>query len=273
MLTRFSILLISIVFLVIVPVIAADSVGQPQLPHAFFGTIEAGGSPVNAGLAVEAVGIGVRSGIEENPVTTSTGSYGAAGATGEKLLVQGTVDTGTLIDFYVGGLHAEVYDVAAGGPWSENFTYEPGGYTELNLRIASQPAVGQTREPTPVQTYSVSSEVTASSTVASFGGSSLPQLPESQGQQPASEGTLQAPAENGQSGATGQGGDPSAGSPGSGSQSTGNGTENPLGSGNMTLLIGAGIVLLIVIAGGAYYYTNQKKSESLKTEEPEQKKE
>lgn len=272
MLTRFSILLISIIFLVIVPVIAADSVGQPQLPHAFFGTIEAGGSPVNAGLEVEAVGIGVRSGIAENPVTTSTGSYGDATATGQKLLVQGTIDTGTLLDFYVGGIHAEVYDVAAGGPWRENFTYEPGGYTELNLRIASQPAVGQTREPTPVQTYSVSSGVTASSTVAS-GGSLLPQLPGSQGQQPASEGTLQAPAENGQSGAAGQGGNPSAGSPGSGSQSTGNGTENPLGSGSMTLLIGAGIVLLIVIAGGAYYYTNQKKSESLKTEEPEQKKE
>ena len=271
--TRFSILLISIIFLVIVPVIAADPVGQPQLPHAFFGTIEAGGIPVNAGLEVEAVGIGVRSGIAGNPVTTSTGSYGAAGATGQKLLVQGTVDAGTPLDFYVGGLHAEVYDVAAGGPWSENFTYEPGGYTELNLRIASQPAAGQTREPTPVQTVASSAEGTAS-TVSSgpvSGGPLLPQLPESQGQLPASEGSPQAPAGSGQPGTTGLGENPGAGSPESGSQGSTGGTDTLTGSGSMTLLIAIGIVLLLVVAGGAYYYTSQKKSESGKTEEPEKK--
>jgi hypothetical protein len=187
-------------------------------------------------------------------------------------MVQGNIEVGTPLEFYVGGILAEVYDVAKGGPWATSYPYAPGELTELNLRIPSQPAVGQTREPTPVQTYSASSEVTASPTVAS-GGSLLPQLPESQGQQPASEGSPQSPAGGGQSGVTGQGANPVAGSPESGSQGSTGSTETLPGSGSMTFFIAAGIVLLLVVAGGTYYYTRQKKSESGKTEEPEKKEE
>lgn len=267
------VLTLSMIVLLGIPATADEAVAQPQLPHAFYGVVEVGNSPAGQGLVVEVVGPGVRSNIPGNPVTTlPDGFYGAVNFSSPKLIIQGSVEAGTPLEFYVGGILAEVYDVAAGGPWKANYSFKPGELTELNLRIASQPAVGQTREPTPVQTYSVSSEVTASSTVAS-GGSLLPQLPESQGQQPASEGTLQTPAESGQSGATGQGENPVAVSPESGSQGSTGSTGTLPGSGSMTLLIAAGIVLLLVVAGGTYYYTKQKKSESGKTEEPEKKEE
>jgi LPXTG-motif cell wall-anchored protein len=267
------VLTLSMIVLLGVPATAEEAVVQPQLPHAFYGIVEVGSSPAGQGLVVEAVGTGVRSNIAGNPVTTlSDGIYGSANFSFQKLMVQGNIEVGTPLEFYVGGILAEVYDVAKGGPWATSYPYAPGELTELNLRIATQPAVGQTREPTPVQTNSVSSEVTASSTVAS-GGSLLPQLPESQGQQSSSEGTLQTPVGSGQSGATGQGENPVAGSPESGSQSSTGSSEPLTGSGSMTLLIAAGIVLLLVVAGGTYYYTKQKKSESGKTEEPEKKEE
>lgn len=263
-------------FLVIVPGVADDSVAQPQLPHAFYGTVEVANSPAGQGLVVEAVGAGVRSNIAGNPVTTlSDGTYGSVNFSSQKLMVQGNIETGAPLEFYVGGILAEVYDVVKGGSWATSYPYSPGELTELNLRIASQPAAGQTREPTPVQTVASSAEGTAS-TVSSgpvSGGPLLPQLPESQGQLPASEGSPQAPAGSGQPGTTGQGENPGAGSPESGSQGSTGGTETLTGSGSMTLLIAIGIVLLLVVAGGAYYYTSQKKGESGKTEEPEKKEE
>jgi hypothetical protein len=59
------------------------------------------------------------------------------------------------------GVKAEVYPVATNGPWKENYSYFPGEITELNLRIAGQQSVGQTREPTPVQTRLPASAVEA----------------------------------------------------------------------------------------------------------------
>lgn len=263
--TRFSILLISIAFLVIVPVIAADSPAMPQLPHTFYGKVMVGDTPGGQGLIVEVVGPGVRSNIPFNPVTTMSGGYyGVEGATNQRLVVQGTLSQGTPLDFYIGGLHADVYDVAAGGPWKENYTYEPGGYTELTLRITSSPSPGQTREPTPVQTPLASS-------TSALGGPLLPQLPESSGQLPANEGSSPSPADSGQSGTTGQGENPAAGSSVSGSQDNTGGTVALPVSGNLTILIAAGIALLLIVAGGAYYFAGKKKSESEKTEEPEKK--
>ena len=177
----------------------ADDVAQPELPHAFYGMVEIGGSPAGQGLVVEAVGPGVLSNTAGNPVTTlADGTYGAAGFASQKLIVQGSVDAGAPLEFYVGGIRAEVYDVVAGGPWKADFAYQPGEVTELNLRIASLPAAGQTREPTPVQTIVASSTIAASSTgagsVPSGGsstaapeGSALPQVPGSLVQQPTAE--------------------------------------------------------------------------------------
>ncbi|HMZ31444.1 MAG TPA: hypothetical protein PLY13_03005, partial [Methanoregulaceae archaeon] len=187
-------LAVSMILLVGTAASAEETAVQPQLPHAFYGSVEVAGSPANAGISVEAAGIGVRSNVTGNPVDTlPDGTYGKANFTAQKLIVQGNIAAGTSLHFYVGGLLAEVYDVAAGGPWKETFPFEAGGETELNIRVASQPGAGQTRVPTPTQTAgivtnnqagassSLSSGTTSSGTAQ--GGATLPQVPSSPGQQ------------------------------------------------------------------------------------------
>ena len=278
----------TIVLLGIPAAAAADEADtQPLLPQAFYGTVEAGGSPVGQGYSVEAVGPGVSSNIEGNPVTTlADGTYGALNFTIQKLLVQGNIETGTPLEFYVGGIRAEVYDVAAGQSWNETYPFQPGEVTELNLRIASLPATGQTREPTPVQTVAVSSTVTASSTIAGSstssgstsagssttdsGGSVLPQVPDSSGLQPTAEVTKQPSGVSGgnvQASTTGEGVPTGASQQSGGQESQGAAPDTLPASGNMTLYIVGAILLLLALGGGAYYYTQQKKSGTEKKEE------
>jgi hypothetical protein len=275
-LTRFSILLLSIAFLVIVPVIADDTVA-PQLPHAFIGSVLVNNTPAGQGLVVEAVGLGVRSNIPGNPVVTlSDGTYGSVNFSSQKLMVQGNIATGTPLEFYVGGIKAEVNDVAKGDSWATSYPYTPGELTELNLRIATQPSVGQTREPTPVQTSGSSVSIVSSEVTASTGGVSgstvLPQVPDSQGQQSGAQATE--PSGSTQTGTTEQG---SSSPQGEAGQTGGQGSEaSPVAlpaSGTMTAYIVGGILFLLVIAGGVYYYTSMKKGEAEKTEESEKKEE
>ncbi len=276
LLTRFSILFLSIAFLFVVPVIADDTVA-PQLPHAFYGSVLVNNSPAGQGLVVEVAGAGIRSNIPGNPVTTlSDGTYGGINFSSPKLMVQGNIATGTPLEFYVGGIQAEVNDVAKGDSWATSYPYTPGELTELNLRIATQPAVGQTREPTPVQTSGSSVSVVSSEVTASTGGVSggpvLPQVPDSQGQQSGAQGTE--PSGSTQAGTTEQG---SSGSQSGAGQTGGQGSEaSPVSlpaSGTMTAYIVGGILVLLVIAGGVYYYTSMKKCEPEKTEESEKKEE
>jgi hypothetical protein len=274
------VLALSMIVLLGIPAAADEADTQPLLPQAFYGMVEAGGSPVGQGYIVEAVGPGVSSNIEGNPVTTlADGSYGALNFTVQKLLVQGNIEAGTPMEFYVGGIRAEVYEVAAGGSWNETYSFQPGEVTELNLRIASLPATGQTREPTPVQTVAVSSTVTASSTIAGSstssgstsagssttdsGGSVLPQVPDSSGQQPTAEVTQQPSGVSGgnvQASTTGEGVPTGASQQSGGQESQGAAPDTLPASGNMTLYIVGAILLLLAIGGGAYYYTQQKKS-------------
>jgi hypothetical protein len=158
-------------FLVLFPSVADSTPTAPLLPQTFYGSILAGESPVNPGLTLEATGPGVITEIPGNPIVTATGAYGSPDPMGEKLLVQGDIEIGTPIEFYVGGAKAEVFSVSTNGPWLEAYPYVPGEATELNLRIASQPAVGVTREPTPVQTRIPYGQVPA---VAGYSGPPLP---------------------------------------------------------------------------------------------------
>jgi hypothetical protein len=281
------VLALSLIVLLGIPAVTADE-AAPQLPQGFYGIVEAGSSPVGPGLIVEAVGPGVSSKMEGNPVTTlADGSYGVLNYSSQKLIVQGDIATGTPLTFYVGAIQAEVYDVAAGGPWHTTYSFQPGEITELNLRIASMPAAGQTRVPTPVQTIVVSSNVAASSTAAassssagssttSSGDSALPQVPDTSGQQPIAEGTQQysgGAASAAQSG-TGQEVSAQGASQQSGGQENQTAPPVPLPApGNMTLYIVGGILLLLVIGGGAYYYTQQKKSDTESNEETGKKEE
>jgi hypothetical protein len=278
--TKFSLTLVLIALSLIVflgvPALA-DEAGdaQPQLPHAFYGIVEVGGSPASLGIAVEAVGSGVRSNIAGNPVTTlADGSYGAINFTSQKLLVQGDIAAGAPLQFYVGGMLAEVYDVAAGGPWKADYSFQPGELTELNLRISSQPVAGQTREPTPVQTREPTPVQTSQGSSSGVsGGSVLPQLPESAGGQPTGAGTTQATEGTPQQGVI-----VTAETTQSGTQ-IGAETVSPVvpasssGSADLTLLIVGGLLILLLVAGGIYYYTLKKKRGSDEKSESEKKEE
>ena len=73
------VLALSLIVLLVIPAVTADEADTaPQLPQGFYGMVEAGGSPVGQGYSVEAVGPGVSSKMDGNPVTTlADGSYGA----------------------------------------------------------------------------------------------------------------------------------------------------------------------------------------------------
>ena len=87
------------------PVFAAE---VPPLPHAFYGTVEINGSSANVGTTVEVRGEEVRTGIKGNPITvTEAGKYGGPGGLDPKLVVQGFIEPGTTLTFYVNGVEAE----------------------------------------------------------------------------------------------------------------------------------------------------------------------
>jgi len=74
----------------------------PSLPHAFYGTVEINGSPAPIGTQVKAEGAGVTTGIEGNPISvTEAGKYGGPGGLDPKLVVQGDIEEGATITFYV----------------------------------------------------------------------------------------------------------------------------------------------------------------------------
>jgi len=280
-------LAVSMILLVGTVASAEETAVQPQLPHAFYGSVEVAGSPANTGISVEAAGIGVRSNVTGNPVDTlPDGTYGKANFTSQKLIVQGNIAAGTSLHFYVGGLLAEVYDVAAGGPWKETYPFEAGGETELNIRVASQPAAGQTRVPTPTQTAgtvtnnqagtsSLSSGTTSSGSAQ--GGATLPQVPASPGQQTTAVTTQQVPSGDTQPGTAEQG---------QGMQEVTTLVTGPAPAhdpvslaptGTMPMYVAGAILLILIIAGGTYYFVslNGKGTEettSDQAKEPEEKK-
>ena len=73
-------------------------------------------------------------GIQGNPlVVTVAGRYGGRTFSESKLLVQGDVQDGTPIEFYVRGMKAEV--AVPGGSWQTSYPFASGLITELNLRV------------------------------------------------------------------------------------------------------------------------------------------
>jgi hypothetical protein len=235
---------------------AAGQTSSPELPQAFVGTVFINDTPADQGLVVEAVGPGVLSGIPGNPVTTMAGGvYGTMGISSQKLIVQGDIEPGTPLDFFVSGIPAEVYPVATGGPWKENYSYIPGEITELNLRIASQPSVAQTREPTPVQTR------LPAESVSGYTGT-LPQPEVIETIQPGSESTGAQPAVQ----PTNAGATPVETSSPVAESTTANIPSVPSGSpslptGSSPLLIFGGIVVVVIILAGLVYGMKRKRPE------------
>ncbi len=247
---------------------AAGQTSSPELPQAFVGTVFINDTPADQGLVVEAVGPGVLSGISGNPVRTMAGGvYGTTiGISSQKLIVQGDIEPGTPVVFFVGGLPAEVYPVAAGGPWRENYSYIPGEITELNLRIASQPSVEQTREPTPVQTR------LPPEAVSEFTGT-LPQPGVVETIQPGAESTGAQPAVQ----PTTAGVTPVETSSPAAESTTANIPSIPSESpsqpaGSSPLLLFGGIVVVIIILAGIIYEMKRRRPEEKKDVEKAEEK-
>ncbi len=84
--------------------LALPAYAIPALPHAFYGDVEINGAPAPDGSLVSAtVGSGDIVAVQ-NPVATVGGSYGVSSS---KLLVQGNIQDGTIITFYVNGVSTD----------------------------------------------------------------------------------------------------------------------------------------------------------------------
>ena len=82
--------------------------GIPALPGSFYGNLTLYGNPAPTGTTVEVVGTGVRTGIPGNPITTIVnGAYGSSAPLGMRLVVQGEIVDGTIIQFRVNNVLAD----------------------------------------------------------------------------------------------------------------------------------------------------------------------
>jgi hypothetical protein len=122
----------------------------PMPPHVFYGSAAVNGQPAPVGAQVEARGTGIKTtkdnpAIEDNPLTvTVAGQYGGPRARDHQLIVQGEVEDGTPIEFYINGVRAQC--AVPGGPWQASYPYQAGMFTELNLKVgeASVPPTSST---------------------------------------------------------------------------------------------------------------------------------
>ncbi len=106
----------------------------PTLPHAFYGIVTINTDPAPEGTQISAtVDVGDVVPVQ-NPVSTSGGSFG-----NPYLLVQGNIQNGAIITFYVNGVKVE----------GATYTFEVGGGpTEMPLDLASN-AIAQKVETVP----------------------------------------------------------------------------------------------------------------------------
>jgi hypothetical protein len=130
----------------------------PPLPQAFFGTVEVNGQLAPVGVQIEARGADVKTGILGNPlVTTVAGRYGGPTLSEPKLGVQGRIEDGARIEFYIDGVKAEC--ARPGDTWQGSYPFTSGVVTELNLRT------GQSTTPTATQQSAATLTVTPPGTL------------------------------------------------------------------------------------------------------------
>ncbi len=101
----------------------------PPLPHTFWGMVTINGSPTPVGTSVEARGPNVLTGVQGNPfITVKAGEYGSESAPGHgfepKMFVQGDIDYGAMLTFYVNGVST-----------GQTHFYASGADTRLDLAV------------------------------------------------------------------------------------------------------------------------------------------
>jgi len=139
-------LAIFIVLALLLAVCITPVYAQPPLPHAFYGSVTINNSLAPVGTRVEARGTGVELGVAGNPIiTTVRGIYGTANPFEPRLIVQGDIEEGATITFYVNGVST-----------GQTAAWHSGEVTKLNLAVTitpppvggGGPGVGDTTPPT-----------------------------------------------------------------------------------------------------------------------------
>lgn len=112
----------------------------PALPHAFYGNVTINGNAASVGTSVEARVEGVLTSIAAgNPITvTEAGKYGGPGGLDPKLVVQGNIDEGAIITFYVNGVFT-----------GETYPFDSGEVTPLPLSVTIPVGGGAGIAPAP----------------------------------------------------------------------------------------------------------------------------
>jgi hypothetical protein len=157
---RVALLIVGAVLVAICTATAAHAQQPPPLPQAFFGSVEVNGQPAPVGAQIEARGANVKTGIQGNPlVTTAAGRYGGPTLAESKLGVQGDLEDGALIEFYVDGVKAEC--AVSGGPWQGSYPFTSGIVTKLNLRVVESATPTATQQSAATNPSSPTSTSTA----------------------------------------------------------------------------------------------------------------
>lgn len=148
-----------------VPATVTITIGPDDAPlytHSFHGNVTVDGNPApeNAGILV--VGPGVRSDTFGNPALTQPdGSYGSADDASRNLIVQGCIENGTPLAFYVDGARAEVCDANSTCTWQSAFPFRAGEVTCLDLRVSPP-------DPLPDEVYINALRMTISNSTFKF---------------------------------------------------------------------------------------------------------
>ncbi len=130
---NFVMLTAAVVFVFIICTsLVAVADGDPILPNRFYGTVVINNVSAPAGTFIEAV----VSGGGGNFSVTQTGIYGSNDLTGTKFIVQGVINEGEPISFFVNGIAAEVYPVATSGPWQATYPFHSDANINLNIRAS-----------------------------------------------------------------------------------------------------------------------------------------
>jgi hypothetical protein len=114
--------------------ITVEPTCSPTLPHTFYGMVTVDGKPAPGSTIVSVAGEGALPDNPGNPVATHPdGSYGSASGAG--LVVEGCIEDGIPLSFFVDGVRAEVLDAATSGSWQPTYPFTAGGVTNLDLNV------------------------------------------------------------------------------------------------------------------------------------------
>lgn len=97
---------LGVAFLLLLALLVAPAYAQqiPPLPHPFYGDLTMGGEPAPVGTIISATVAGEECGTI---TTTEAGKYGSPDPLEPSLIVQGDIQYGDTIEFYVNGVKAD----------------------------------------------------------------------------------------------------------------------------------------------------------------------